>query len=194
MNVIPTKLPGLLLIEPRIFRDPRGEFLETWNQERYAEAGLDAVFVQDNLSTSAEGVLRGLHLQWPTAQAKLIAVMGGAIFDVAVDARQGSPTFGDWYGVALSAKNHRQLFIPAGFAHGFVVTDGPATVCYKVNAPYTPSEETTIAWNDPDLAISWPAAAPILSPKDRAGLRLRDLPQARLTRFSESNTDSKNKK
>ena len=183
MNVTPTRLPGLMIIEPRIYRDARGAFVETWHRDRYAEAGLDAVFVQDNLSTSAVGVLRGLHLQWPMAQAKLIAVVAGSIFDVAVDARAGSPTFGAWFGLVLSADDHRQLYIPEGFAHGFVVTSGPATVCYKVDAPYTPADETTIAWDDPDLGISWPVNAPTLSPKDRDGRRLRDIAPARLPRF-----------
>ena len=184
MNVTPTRLPGLVLIEPRIFRDPRGYFLETWNQARYAEAGLPAAFLQDNLSSSAAGVLRGLHLQWPTAQAKLIAVTAGSVYDVAVDVRVGSPTFGQWVGVTLSAADHRQLFIPGGFAHGFVVTEGPATVCYKVDAPYTPADELTVAWDDPDLGIPWPVADPTLSPKDREGRRLRDIPRDRLPRYA----------
>lgn len=184
MIVKETELPGVVVIEPRIFRDPRGYFLESWNAARYAEAGLGAVFVQDNLSSSAAGVLRGLHLQWPTGQAKLIAVTAGAVFDVAVDVRVDSPTFGRWAGVPLSAADHRQLFIPAGFAHGFVVTEGPATVCYKVDAPYTPGDELTVAWDDPDLAIAWPVAAPHLSPKDREGRRLRDIPRDRLPRHA----------
>jgi dTDP-4-dehydrorhamnose 3,5-epimerase len=184
MNVTPTRLPGLLTIEPRIFRDARGYFLETWNLARYAEAGVTATFIQDNLSVSAPGVLRGLHLQWPTAQAKLISVVAGAVFDVAVDVRVGSPTFGEWFGVTLSAEDHRQLYVPEGFAHGFVVTDGPATVCYKVNAPYTPADELTVAWDDPDLAVSWPVGSPLLSPKDREGRRLRDIPRDSLPKFT----------
>ena len=184
MNVTRTSLPGLLTIEPRIFRDARGYFLETWNLARYAEAGVAATFIQDNLSTSAAGVLRGLHLQWPAAQAKLISVVTGAIYDVAVDVRVGSPTFGRSFGLALSADDHRQLYVPEGFAHGFVVTAGPATVCYKVNAPYTPGDELTVAWDDPDLAIDWPVASPLLSPKDREGRRLRDIPKDRLPTFN----------
>lgn len=185
MNVLPTSLPGVLLIEPRIFSDPRGYFLETWNLARYGEAGITTEFIQDNLSSSTLGVLRGLHLQHPRAQAKLISVSTGAIFDVAVDVRVGSPTFGQWYGATLAAGEHKQLYIPEGFAHGFVVTEGPATVCYKVNAPYTPGDELTVAWDDPDLAIVWPNLAPTLSPKDREGLRLRDIPRDRLPTYSD---------
>jgi dTDP-4-dehydrorhamnose 3,5-epimerase len=184
MNVTPTRLPEILLIEPRIFRDPRGYFLETWGEARYAEAGLGAGFIQDNLSCSAAGVLRGLHLQWPTAQAKLIAVVAGAVYDVAVDVRVGSPRFGRWVGATLSADDHRQLYIPEGFAHGFVVTKGPAVVCYKVNAPYAPADELTVAWDDPDLGIDWPIPSPLLSPKDREGRRLRDIPAERLPRYA----------
>ena len=128
MKLIPTELPGVVLIEPRIFRDARGYFLETWHQARYAEAGLATAFVQDNLSSSSLGVLRGLHLQWPTGQAKLISVLTGAIHDVAVDVRLGSPTFGRSVGISLSAGDHSQIFVPEGFAHGFVVTAGPAVV------------------------------------------------------------------
>jgi dTDP-4-dehydrorhamnose 3,5-epimerase len=186
-RVTPTELPDVVLIEPRVFRDPRGYFLETWNRERYVAAGVAAEFVQDNLSVSAAGVLRGLHLQWPTAQAKLVAVMVGSVFDVAVDVRVGSPTFGRWVGVELSDEGHRQLYIPEGFAHGFVVLRGPATVCYKVNAPYTPADELTVAWDDPDLAIPWPVAAPVLSAKDSEGLRLRDIPESRLPLFNGTN-------
>jgi dTDP-4-dehydrorhamnose 3,5-epimerase len=184
MNVTPTRLPEILLIEPRIFRDPRGYFLETWSQAQYAEAGLGAAFIQDNLSCSAAGVLRGLHLQWPTAQAKLIAVVSGAVYDVAVDVRVGSPTFGQWVAATLSADDHRQLYIPEGFAHGFVVTQGPAIVCYKVNAPYAPADELTVAWDDPGLGIDWPISAPSLSPKDRGGRRLRHIPAERLPRYA----------
>jgi dTDP-4-dehydrorhamnose 3,5-epimerase len=183
LAIAPTELPEVLLVEPRVFRDDRGEFLETWNHARYAEAGIPIEFIQDNLSVSNPGVLRGLHLQWPTAQAKLIAVTAGAVFDVAVDVRVGSPTFGRWAGAELSADDRRQLFIPGGFAHGFLVLRGPATVCYKVDAPYAPSDELTIAWNDPDLAIPWPAPETLLSPKDRRGLRLRDVPRDRLPRW-----------
>jgi dTDP-4-dehydrorhamnose 3,5-epimerase len=183
MNLIPTELPGVVLIEPRIFRDSRGYFLETWHQARYAEAGLATAFVQDNLSSSSLGVLRGLHLQWPAGQAKLISVLTGAIHDVAVDIRLGSPTFGRSVGISLSAGDHRQIFVPEGFAHGFVVTAGPAVVSYKVNAPYAPNDELTVLWNDPDLDITWPLSAPILSAKDLEGRRLRDIPRDRLPQY-----------
>jgi dTDP-4-dehydrorhamnose 3,5-epimerase len=181
MNFIPTSLPSVVVVEPRVFRDPRGYFLETWNSDRYAVAGLATTFIQDNMSVSHPGVLRGLHLQWPTSQTKLVSVLAGAIFDVAVDVRVGSPTFGRWVGEELSTEGHRQLFIPAGFAHGFVVTStSPATVSYKVDAPYTPGDELTVAWDDPDIAIEWPVSGPALSGKDREGLRLRDIPTDRL--------------
>lgn len=180
MNIVPTDLPGVLVLEPRVFRDARGYFLETWKAAPYAEAGLPPRFVQDNLSSSATGILRGLHLQSPTCQAKLIWVVTGEVYDVAVDVRAGSPTFGRWVGVTLSAEGHRQLFVPAGFAHGFVVTSGPAAVCYKCDAPYAPADELTVLWNDPDVGVRWPVADPILSPKDREGHRLRDIPADRL--------------
>lgn len=184
MNLIPTELPGVLVVVPRVFRDDRGYFLESWHRDRYAGAGLPGGFLQDNLSCSTPGVLRGLHLQHPAAQAKLVSVLAGAIFDVAVDVRVGSPTFGRWAGVELTADGHRQLLVPAGFAHGFVVTsDVPALVSYKVDAPYAPADELTVAWDDPDLAICWPVPRPSLSGKDRQGLRLRDLPPDRLPHF-----------
>lgn len=184
MNVIPTRLPGVVVLEPRVFRDDRGHFFEVWNGPRHAEAGLPAAAVQDNLSCSGPNVLRGLHLQHPTAQSKLITVLAGTIWDVAVDVRVGSPTFGQWVSVPLAAEPCRQMFIPAGFAHGFVVTGEGATVLYKCDAPYSPSDELTVRWDDPDLAVPWPVAAPVLSAKDRAGLRLRDIPVERLPRFT----------
>jgi dTDP-4-dehydrorhamnose 3,5-epimerase len=181
MNVITTRLPGVVIIEPKIYRDGRGYFLETWNQARYTEAGLPTGFVQDNVSVSAARVLRGLHLQTPSCQSKLISVLAGQIWDVAVDVRNGSPTFGQWVGETLSAEDHRQFFIPAGFAHGFVVTgEGAATVSYKCDAFYAPKEELTILWDDPALGIDWPLATPILSAKDREGQRLADVPRERL--------------
>jgi dTDP-4-dehydrorhamnose 3,5-epimerase len=183
MNVLPTRLPGVVVIEPRVFHDDRGYFFEIWNGARFGEAGLPSGSVQDNLSRSEPGVLRGLHLQSPTAQAKLLTVVSGEIWDVAVDVRRGSPNFGRWVGVTLSAQNHRQVFIPAGFAHGFVVTGEAAMVCYKCDAPYAPGDEMTILWNDPDLGIEWPLPSPRLSPKDRAGVRLRDVPLDRLPPF-----------
>ena len=170
MNVIETELPGALI----------GFFLETWNQARYAEHGMPGPWVQDNLSYSTRGVLRGLHYQHPTAQGKLVSVLKGEVFDVAVDIRVGSPTFGKWVGVTLSAANKRQFWVPPGFAHGFLVTGEDALFCYKCTEYYAPKEEGSLLWNDPDLGISWPIDQPTLSPKDQAGLRLKDVSPDRL--------------
>ncbi|MGA4643126.1 dTDP-4-dehydrorhamnose 3,5-epimerase [Limisphaera sp. 4302-co] len=180
MKVLPCDLEGLLLIEPRVFGDARGFFLETWNERRYSEAGIRGPFVQDNLSFSRRGAVRGLHFQNPSAQGKLVYVLQGEVFDVAVDLRRSSPTFGRWYGVTLSADNKRQLYIPPGFAHGFAVVSETALFAYKCTAFYAPEHETTLLWNDPDLAIPWPVEDPVLSEKDRQGLRLRDLPEEKL--------------
>ncbi|MCA0269724.1 MAG: dTDP-4-dehydrorhamnose 3,5-epimerase [Bacteroidetes bacterium] len=174
MTVSETPIPGLLVIEPKVFGDARGFFCETWNAARYADAGLPTDWVQDNLSRSARHTLRGLHFQTPPhAQAKLVSCLEGAVFDVAVDLRRGSPTFGQWHGVELSADNHRQFFIPAGFAHGFLVTSDTALFAYKVaGGSYAPEHEGGIVWNDPDLAINWPlpeGAAPLVSGKDAVG-------------------------
>ena len=183
MDVLTTRLPGVLIIEPRVFGDARGFFLESWHRERYATAGIDADFVQDNLSYSARGVLRGLHVQHPHAQGKLVYVLQGEVFDVAVDIRAGSPTFGQCEVVVLSADNKRQFYIPPGFAHGFCVTSATALFAYKCTEFYAPADEFSIAWNDPDLAIDWPERAPQLSAKDREAPRLRDIPHERLPRF-----------
>jgi dTDP-4-dehydrorhamnose 3,5-epimerase len=186
MNVVPTELPGVVILEPRVFRDDRGYFLETWSRDRYAAAGLPAEFVQDNLSYSTRGVLRGLHYQHPRAQGKLVGVLRGEVYDVAVDIRRGSPTFGRWVGVTLSAENGRQLYVPVGFAHGFVVMGEEALFVYKCTAPYDPGGEGSIVWDDPDLGIRWPlpaGAAPRLSPKDAAAPRLRDVPADRLPAY-----------
>ena len=184
MNVKPTRLPGVLLIEPRVFRDDRGYFFETWSRARYAEAGLPADFVQDNLSVSRAGVLRGLHYQHPTAQGKLVGVLRGEVFDVAVDIRAGSPTFGRWEGFLLSAENGRQLYVPEGFAHGFAVTSDEAIFSYKCTAPYDPSSEGSVRWDDPDLAIDWPVRSPALAPKDAAAPSLAEVPADRIPRYS----------
>jgi len=180
MKVLPCDLEGLLLIEPRVFGDARGFFLETWNERRYSEAGITGPFVQDNLSFSRRGAVRGLHFQNPSAQGKLVYVLQGEVFGVAVDLRRSSPTFGRWYGVTLSADNKRQLYIPPGFAHGFAVVSETALFAYKCTAFYAPEHETTLLWNDPDLAIPWPVEEPVLAEKDRQGLRLRDLPEDKL--------------
>ena len=183
MNVEQTRLPGVVILNPRVHRDPRGFFMETWNRERYAESGLPSTFVQDNLSQSRRGVLRGLHYQHPGAQGKLLQVLHGEIYDVAVDIRRGSPTFGRWVGVVLSSDNQRQIYVPEGFAHGFVVTSDSALFSYKCTNPYRPQSEGTLLWNDPDLGIDWPIAEPILSPKDLVGVPLKDIPADRLPVF-----------
>ncbi len=180
MKVTPTELPDVLLIEPDVFGDQRGFFMETWNRRRYAQAGLEVDFVQDNLSLSRQGILRGLHYQWPQPQGKLVQVLKGAVFDVAVDIRKGSPTFGRWVGFELSADNHRQLYIPEGFAHGFCVLSETALFAYKCTDFYNPDTERSLLWNDPDLGIAWPVAEPLLSDKDRQGRRLKDLPETDL--------------
>ena len=169
MNVQALELPELLVIEPRVFRDERGAFMETWKQPAYAAVGIDAAFVQDNVSHSVKGTLRGLHFQEPTAQGKLVQVLDGVVFDVAVDVRRGSPSFGRWVGIELDGETARQLWIPPGFAHGFYVLSARASFVYKCTALYTPTHERTIRWDDPALGIRWPIApgdAPKLSPKD----------------------------
>ena len=180
MNVIPCDIKGLLIIEPKVFGDARGFFMETWNQQRYRQAGLDVDFVQDNLSVSSRNILRGLHCQNPTPQGKLLSVMQGEVFDVAVDLRRSSPTFGKWHATRLSGENKRQFFIPAGFAHGFLVLSETAMFHYKCTAFYSPRDEMTIRWDDPDIAIDWPTKNPLLSEKDANGLLLRDVPKERL--------------
>lgn len=176
MNVVPTTLPDVLLIEPVVFHDARGFFLEAYRADRYRAAGIDDIFVQTNQSRSRRGTLRGLHWQAdPHPQAKLIRVVYGEVFDVAVDVRTGSPTFGQWVGVQMSALNFRQLYVPAGFAHGFCVTSDVAELEYQCSAFYDPASERGVMWNDPDLAINWPVSDPVISDRDRQHPRLRDL-------------------
>lgn len=184
MQVNKTSLSGALLIEPKAFGDHRGFFLETWQQKRYEEAGLPKVFVQDNCSFSSKGVLRGLHFQLPRSQGKLVSVLLGEIYDVIVDIRQGSPTFGKWEGFKLSGENHHQLWVPAGFAHGFCVTSEKALVTYKVDEFYYPQEEASLLWNDPSLKINWPKLEFQLSAKDQKGKLLKDFSPAELPKFS----------
>ena len=184
MKVIETKLPGVLIVEPKVFGDARGYFLESFQAARYAEAGMAGPFVQDNLSFSRRGILRGLHLQNPRPQGKLVQVLQGEVFDVAVDVRVGSPTFGQWEGVVLSQENARQLYVPPGFAHGFLVTSETALFAYKCTDYYTPQSELSILWNDPDIGIEWPRIEPQLSAKDAAGLRLADIDSARLPKYT----------
>ena len=168
MRVSPTALPGVLLVQPAIHPDMRGHFLETFHADRYAQAGIPGPFVQDNLSFSHHGVLRGLHYQWPNPQGKLVYVLQGEVFDVAVDIRRDSPTFGRWVGVTLSADNHQQLWIPPGFAHGFCVTSAAALVAYKCTDYYAPDCEHAIRWDDAEIDIVWPVSAPLVSGKDAA--------------------------
>jgi dTDP-4-dehydrorhamnose 3,5-epimerase len=176
MKVIDTKLKDCVIIEPDVFGDERGFFLETFQVERYADlAGITAPFVQDNHSRSARDVLRGLHFQRSKPQGKLVSVVAGAVFDVAVDLRRDSPTFGQWDGLILSEENKKQLWVPPGFAHGFVVVSEAADFHYKCTDYYDPSDEVSILWNDRDLNISWPIRSPVLSKKDALAKRLSDL-------------------
>ncbi len=173
---IDLKLPGLKLVEPLVFKDERGFFMETFKFSEFSRAGIEVVWVQDNHSMSKKGVLRGLHYQLePMAQGKLVRVVKGAVFDVAVDIRKGSPTFAKWYGVVLSEQNNYMLWIPPGFAHGFVALEDETHLIYKVSgAEYFPSHERTIKWNDPDIGIDWPIKDPVLSEKDRMAPFLKD--------------------
>ncbi len=177
MKVIETELPGVLIVEPRVFRDPRGFFLETFHARRYEEAGIHGTFVQDNHSRSSRGTLRGLHTQVRRPQGKLVRAVSGEMFDVAVDIRPDSPTFGRWVGVWLSGENFRQVWVPPGFAHGFCVTSETVDVEYKCTDFYDPQDEMSVAWNDPDIGVEWPVAAPLVSQKDGAAPRLREVVQ-----------------
>ena len=184
MNVTKTAIEGVLLIEPKVFGDARGWFTETFHEQRYREHGIALPFVQDNLSKSSRGILRGLHLQHPHAQGKLVWVPDGSVFDVAVDVRVGSPTFGKWVGYELSSENHRQLWVPPGLAHGFCVTSETCLFAYKCTDLYHPETEMTVLWNDPAIGIEWPVSEPLLSGKDKQGLCLADIDPARLPRYS----------
>ncbi len=175
MRVKPAQLADVLIVEPQSFEDERGFFFESWNRQRYAAAGIDVDFVQDNHARSVKGVLRGLHAQHPHDQGKLVRALNGEIFDVAVDIRKGSPAFGKWVGIELSATNRRQFFVPPGFAHGYCVLSTEADVEYKCTDYYSPDDEITIAWNDPDIGIEWPLTNPIVSSKDIDAQTLKDL-------------------
>lgn len=175
MKFLPTALPEVIVVEPDVFKDERGFFLETWHQERYREGGLPETFVQDNHSFSVQNVLRGLHAQLRHPQGKLVRAVVGEIFDVAVDIRPGSPTFGKWAGEVLSGDNFKQLWIPPGFAHGFCVLSETAHVLYKCTELYRREDEVSLLWNDPEIGIEWPVREPLLSPKDRQARRLQDL-------------------
>jgi len=175
VRVVDTPLDGVKLVEADVFGDDRGFFMETFNSGDFEKSGLPTTFVQDNHSRSAGGVLRGLHYQYPTWQGKLVRVVEGEIFDVAVDIRPGSTSFGKWYGLHLSATNKHQLYVPEGFAHGFCVLSDSADVVYKCTTLYARAEDRCVSWNDPDIGIDWPVSEPLVSVKDASGGRLRDL-------------------
>jgi dTDP-4-dehydrorhamnose 3,5-epimerase len=177
LKLLETALPGVFIIEPDIFKDERGFLMETYHQRRYAEGGIDCLFVQDNHSHSHRGVLRGLHYQLKHSQAKLIYVISGEIFDVAVDIRHGSPTFRKWVGAHLTEENGRQIYIPKGFAHGYCTLSETADVIYKCTDFYTPGDDFGIHWADPDIGIEWPDIKPILSNKDSRNPRLSEIPE-----------------
>ncbi len=182
MNIIQTELDGVLIIEPAVFKDPRGFFMETYNQQRYQKAGIDRVFVQDNLSFSVKNTLRGLHFQIKHPQAKLVQVIDGEIFDVAVDVRPASSSFGKWTGITLSGQNKRQFFIPEGFAHGFCVLSETAYFSYKCTDFYAAGDEGGVLWSDPGIGIQWPVKDAIISEKDRYYSFLSDLVPEQLPR------------
>ncbi|MBI3949439.1 MAG: dTDP-4-dehydrorhamnose 3,5-epimerase [Acidobacteria bacterium] len=185
MKVIETELPGVVIIQPDVFQDARGFFVETWNQRRYQQTGLAATFVQDNLSFSTRGVLRGLHFQHPHQQAKLVYVLQGEVFDVAVDIRRGSPTFGWWVGRTLSSDHHLQMYVPEGFAHGFCVTSEAALFVYKCTDFYHRHMEMSIRWDDPEIGIAWPIQTPELSERDAAAPCLKEMAVDRLPQFEQ---------
>jgi dTDP-4-dehydrorhamnose 3,5-epimerase len=183
MEVVETSIPGVLIIKPRVFRDRRGFFMETFHASRYRHAGIPGPFVQDNFSHSGRHVLRGLHYQIQHPQGKLVQVTRGCVYDVAVDIRQGSPSFGKWVGLELSEENHTQFYIPPGFAHGFCVLSEEADFLYKCTDYYAPEDEGGLFWNDPDIGIDWPVENPVLSEKDAAYPMLKDLPAKRLPTY-----------
>jgi dTDP-4-dehydrorhamnose 3,5-epimerase len=185
MKVTETKLPGVLIFEPNVHSDERGYFLETWRRTHYEKAGVKDLFVQDNVSFSQKGILRGLHYQYPQSQGKLVQVLSGSVTDVAVDIRIGSPTFGQWISKVISDVDHKQLYIPPGFAHGYYVTSETALFLYKCTDFYNPDTENGIIWNDPDLNINWSVEKPILSPKDAKYSKLKDIPHYKLPHFGE---------
>lgn len=186
MEILKTSLPGVLIFQPDVFEDQRGYFMETYHRKKYTEEGLDQSFVQDNLSYSTRGTLRGLHYQYPNAQGKLVQAVKGEIFDVVVDIRKDSPAFGHWTGVHLSDENKRQLFIPKGFAHGFCVLSNTAFVMYKCSDFYAPESEKGILWSDTDIGINWPVKEPLLSPKDSQYPCLKDISSDNLPDYGET--------
>ena len=175
MQVQKSILPGVVIVTPKVFRDGRGFFMETFNQSEYSHHGLPDEFVQDNHSRSSKGVIRGLHYQYPLWQGKLVRVINGEIFDVAVDIRRDSPTFSKWFGIYLNAENFQQLYIPPGYAHGFCVVSETADVVYKCTTTYRPRDDAGIRWNDPDIAVDWPVSDPVVSEKDQSAPLLADV-------------------
>lgn len=184
MKILETPLQGALVLEPDVFGDSRGFFYESYNQTKFRDAGIDGNFVQSNVSRSSKGTLRGLHYQWPNPQGKLVSVLQGEVYDVAVDIRHGSPTFGQWVGVMLSGENHRHIWIPEGFAHGFCVLSESAIFTYQCTALYDRAADAGIRWNDSELGIDWPISEPLLSEKDQKSPFLRDVPPARLPQWT----------
>lgn len=182
---IDTRLPGVCVIEPIVHGDARGYFFESFHAEKYRALGIDVRFVQSNVSRSARGVLRGLHYQWPDPQGKLVTVLDGEVYDVAVDIRRGSPTFGQWEAAMLTAANHRQFWIPEGFAHGFCVVSDSATFMYQCTALYAAAADAGVRWNDAAIGVDWPVAEPLLSAKDRQSPFLADIPPDRLPAFAD---------
>lgn len=178
MKAIPTRIPDVVILEPSVFGDERGFFLESWNERKFRELGFDLTFVQDNHSRSSRGVLRGLHYQLENPQGKLVRVVRGAVFDVAVDIRSDSATFGEWVGVELSGENHRMLYVPPGFAHGFLTLQDGTDFLYKCTDFYAPQDEFSILWDDPRIGINWPlnGAVPVISAKDAAAVPLAEAP------------------
>jgi dTDP-4-dehydrorhamnose 3,5-epimerase len=183
MKFIETSLPGCIVIEPQVFGDSRGFFYESYNEAKYRDAGIDRKFVQSNVSRSARGVLRGLHYQWPRPQGKLVSVLEGEVYDVAVDIRRGSPTFGQWAGVMLTAENHRHFWIPEGFAHGFCVVSDYATFSYQCTDLYDAKADGGLRWDDPAIGIDWPVTEPLLSDKDMKAPLLADVMPGRLPEY-----------
>ena len=187
MKVTQTAIPSVIIFEPGGFADGRGQFLETWSRQRYKDAGIDAEFVQDNISYSSKGALRGLHFQHPNGQGKLVQAVEGEVFDVAVDIRIGSPTFGKSVSVILSKENHKQMYIPPGFAHGFCVLSDTAIFSYKCTEYYDQSSEGGVLWSDADLAIDWPVSDPMLSDKDQKYTNLKDIDKSLLPCYGNTN-------
>jgi len=185
MDIIKTQIEGVVIFEPRVFQDDRGYFLETWSIDRYKDAGLDLPFLQDNVSFSSKSTLRGLHYQNPKAQGKLVQALSGKVLDVAVDIRLGSPTFGKSVSAELSEDNHRKMYIPPGFAHGFCVLSDTALFSYKCTELYSQPSEGGVMWNDPNLDIDWIIDNPLLSPKDSEFPQLKDIPEDKLPRFGD---------